>query len=70
MKVKVINLNFWAHVLLDTPALCEAVNSIWQSISPEMLLLEKHFRDQSIDSHGAMNQNIFLVCRGERNSPF
>lgn len=61
---------FWAQALLNTPASYEPVNSIWQSISSETLLLEKHFREPSIDGHGAMNQNIFVVCRGERNSPF
>ncbi len=61
MKAKVISLNFLAYALLNTPALYGPLNSIWQSISSEMLLLKKHFRDLSIDGHGAMNQNIF-VC--------
>ena len=56
--------------LPSTLALYVPVNSIWQSISSETLLLEKHFRDLSIDGHGAMNQNIFVVCRGQCNSPF
>lgn len=55
---------------LYPPALYEPVNSIWQSICSETLLLEKHFRALSIDGHGAMNQNIFVVCSGERNRPF
>lgn len=44
MKAKVINLNLGAQAVLSTPASYEPVNSIWQSISSEMLLLEKHFR--------------------------
>lgn len=62
---------FWTQALFNTPALNKPVNSIWQSISSEMLLLEKHLRDPSIDGQGAMNQNIF--CHEEtreRNSPF
>lgn len=70
MKAKVIIYNFFAQALLNTPALYEPVNSIWQSISSQSLLLEKHFRDLSIDGQRAMNQNIFVVCRGEPNSPF
>lgn len=61
IKVKVNQFKFL--VLLSTPALYEPVNSIWQSIGSETLLLEKHFRDLSIDHHGAMNQNIFVVWR-------
>lgn len=61
---------FGARALLSAPASHEPVNSIWQSISSEMLLLEKHFRVLSIDGQGAMNQNIFVVCRGERNGSF
>lgn len=60
---------FWAQAVLNTSVSYEPVNSIWQSISSEMLLLEKHFRDLSIDGQGAMNQSVFVVCRGECNSP-
>lgn len=68
-KAKVINLNLfgtYAHQY----SLYQPVNAIWQSISSETMLFEKHFRGLSTDGHGAMNQNIFVVCTGVRNSPF